>query len=90
MRRGPIVVACNLATTRRRVPIDADTLITSDPDSSVGDLAPEALVLRIEALARTGERDAAEDLARDYLAKNPSSPHAERIRTLLGWDGEKR
>jgi len=56
----------------------------------LGDLAPEALVLRIEALARTGERDAAEDLARDYLAKNPSSPHAERIRTLLGWDGEKR
>jgi hypothetical protein len=49
-----------------------------------GDLAPEALVLRIEALVRSGQRGAADKLASDYLARNPGSPHARKIRTLLG------
>jgi hypothetical protein len=52
-----------------------------------GDLAPEALVLRIEALVRSGQRGAAEKLASDYLARNPGSPHARKIRTLLGEGG---
>ncbi len=49
-----------------------------------GDLAPEALVLRIEALVRSGQRPAADELAREYLARNPGSPHARKIRALLG------
>jgi hypothetical protein len=49
-----------------------------------GDLAPEALVLRIEALVRSGQQPAADKLAREYLARNPGSPHARKIRTLLG------
>jgi hypothetical protein len=49
-----------------------------------GNLAPEALVLRIEALVRSGQRSAAEKLAREYLARNPGSPHARKIATLLG------
>lgn len=49
-----------------------------------GDLAPEALVLRIEALVRSGQQGAADKLGRDYLARNPGSPHAHKIRTLLG------
>jgi outer membrane protein assembly factor BamD (BamD/ComL family) len=49
-----------------------------------GDLAPEALVLRIEALVRSDQRAAADKLARENLARNPGSPHARKIRTLLG------
>ena len=49
-----------------------------------GNLAPEALVLRIEALVRSGQRSAAEKLAREYLSRNPGSPHARKIATLLG------
>lgn len=55
-----------------------------------GDLAPEALVLRIEGLVRTARLDSAEALARAYLVQNPSSPHARRIRTLLGWAEDTR
>ncbi len=55
-----------------------------------GDLAPEALVLRIEGLVRTAQVDSAEALARAYLAKNPTSPHARRIRTLFGWAEDTR
>jgi hypothetical protein len=49
-----------------------------------GDLAPEALVLRIEALVRSGQQPRADKLAREYLERNPGSPHARKIRTLLG------
>jgi len=49
-----------------------------------GDLAPEALVLRIEALVRSGQQASANKLASDYLARNPGSPHARKIRALLG------
>jgi hypothetical protein len=70
--------------------------VSSDPVSTLhmldnyearfprGDLAPEALVLRIEALVRSGQRAAAEKLAREYLARNPGSPHARKIGTLIG------
>jgi hypothetical protein len=43
----------------------------------------EASTLRIEALARTGNRSQAEALARSLLAADPSSPYATRIRALL-------
>jgi hypothetical protein len=49
-----------------------------------GALGPEATVLRIEALALRGDRAAATRLAEAYLAASPRSPHASRIRTLLG------
>jgi maltooligosyltrehalose trehalohydrolase len=45
MRRGPIVVACNLATTPRRFPIHAETLLASDPESSIRELAPDSVVV---------------------------------------------
>jgi len=50
-----------------------------------GELRPEALVLRIDALVRSERRQAAEALANDYLSRYPRSPHAKRIRTLMGW-----
>ncbi len=49
-----------------------------------GELSAEATLLRIEALAATGQRQAAESLARRYLATHPNSPHAKRLESLLG------
>ena len=49
-----------------------------------GALGPEAMVLRIEALALRGDRATATRLAEAFLAASPRSPHASRIRTLLG------
>ncbi len=44
-----------------------------------GALVPEAQALRIEALARSGQRERAKALARAFLADNPRSPLAERV-----------
>ena len=49
-----------------------------------GLLGQEATLLRIEALVRSGNRPAAEALARQFLARQPNSPHAKRIESLLG------
>ncbi len=49
-----------------------------------GALGPEAMVLRIEALALRGDRAAATRLAEAFLAASPRSAHASRIRTLVG------
>ena len=48
-----------------------------------GALAQEATALRIEALWQQGNRDAALHLADRFLAANPRSPHAARIRLLV-------
>ncbi|MGH7296275.1 MAG: outer membrane protein assembly factor BamD, partial [Polyangiaceae bacterium] len=48
-----------------------------------GALAQEATTLRIEALLRQGQRDAALRLADRFLAANPRSPYAARIRLLV-------
>jgi TolA-binding protein len=48
-----------------------------------GALAQEATALRIEALLQQGHRDAAVLLAERFLASNPKSPHAARIRLLV-------
>lgn len=47
-------------------------------------MAPEATVLRIEALVRAGDAPAARRVADVFLAANPDSPYADRIRSLLG------
>jgi hypothetical protein len=47
-------------------------------------MAPEAAVLRIEALVRAGDRPAAQRVADAFLASNPGSPYAARIRSLVG------
>jgi hypothetical protein len=46
-------------------------------------LAPEATVLRVQALLESGNRAAAERLARRFIAASPGSPHAARIRLLI-------
>jgi hypothetical protein len=48
-----------------------------------GVMAPEATVLRVEALVRAGDRPAAERVGTAFLARSPGSAYAARIRSLL-------
>jgi hypothetical protein len=48
-----------------------------------GAMAPEADVLRIEALVKAGDRAAAMRLADAFLAREGQGPYVERIRSLL-------
>jgi hypothetical protein len=47
-------------------------------------LGAEALVVRVEALHASGDAARAKSLAEGFLAKNPSSPYATRLRSLTG------
>lgn len=49
-----------------------------------GVLGMEATVLRIEALVARGDRASASRLGRAFLDAHPRSPHASRVRTLIG------
>jgi hypothetical protein len=49
-----------------------------------GRLAPEATVLRIDALLERGDRAQASALADRFESANPKSPYTERIRSILG------
>lgn len=59
------------------------TLAAYDREFRRGALGPEAQVLRIEALLSSGKPAAGRALARRFLARNPSSPLAGRVRSLL-------
>jgi hypothetical protein len=48
-----------------------------------GALGPEATVLRIDALTRTGQRAAAEALAERFLASPAHAAHATRVHSIL-------
>jgi hypothetical protein len=47
-------------------------------------LGAEATVVRIEAMSASGDTARARALAEGFLAKNPSSPYAARLRSLTG------
>jgi hypothetical protein len=49
-----------------------------------GEFRQEVTVLRIEALAGTGQSATAAALGKRFLAAHPESPHAERIERLIG------
>lgn len=49
-----------------------------------GTFSQEATVLRVEALAKSGQMSGARQLGQRFLAAHPESPHAERIERLLG------
>jgi len=48
-----------------------------------GTFEEEAVALRIEALSRSGKKDAAKALARSFRASYPNSPHLRRIDSVL-------
>jgi len=47
-------------------------------------LTSEAALLRVEALLLVGRRAEAERIAEPFLSRSPASPHAQRLRRLLG------
>jgi hypothetical protein len=49
-----------------------------------GSLGPEALVIRVEVLVAEGNHAAAEAAASRFLARNPGTAQAKRLRTILG------
>ena len=49
-----------------------------------GNLGPEATALRIQAFLEQGDHARAVRIAEKFLAQNPHSPHAARVRSLLG------
>jgi TolA-binding protein len=51
-----------------------------------GVLRPEATVLRVQALVQQGDSARAAAIARTFLAQNPHSPHAARLRALVEVD----
>jgi hypothetical protein len=51
-----------------------------------GVLRPEATVLRVQALVQQGDSGRAGAIARAFLAQNPHSPHAARLRSLVEVD----
>jgi TolA-binding protein len=51
-----------------------------------GSLRNEAQVLRAEALLAKGDRAGARALAKQLLTRDPSGPHAKRLRTIAGDD----
>ena len=48
-----------------------------------GALRPEATYLKIQALSKSGQHEAARELAARFLGKHPSSPHAAQLQRLL-------
>ncbi|MGA7120702.1 MAG: hypothetical protein WBY94_11420, partial [Polyangiaceae bacterium] len=48
-----------------------------------GEMAPEAAVLRVEVLVKSGDRLGAKRVADAFLTSNPKSPYAPRIQWLL-------
>jgi hypothetical protein len=49
-----------------------------------GVLAEEAEVVRVEALVAAGDHEGAARVGARFLASHPNSPHASRVRALLG------
>jgi outer membrane protein assembly factor BamD (BamD/ComL family) len=49
-----------------------------------GRLHLEAEVLRIDALARVGQAEAARSYAKEFLRRNPKSVHAARLQSIVG------
>jgi hypothetical protein len=54
-----------------------------DHDFPGHSLGQETMRLRIEALLKKGDRAAARELAKKFLARHPASPYAARVRSLL-------
>ena len=71
----------------------AKAAIQSDPDGALaqldargkkfGILGPEAMVVRLEALAAKGDSARAVAVSNEFLSKYPDSPHASRVRSIV-------
>jgi outer membrane protein assembly factor BamD (BamD/ComL family) len=61
-----------------------DALDSYDRTFPSGTLAPEAAVLRVQALLARGDRAAAIALTDAFLRAHPASPYAAKMRALVG------
>lgn len=64
----------------------ADTLTDLDAYAQQfpkGDLQPESLLLRVQALHQSGQRESARELGVLFLKHYPTSPHAKQVRALV-------
>jgi hypothetical protein len=59
-----------------------DTYIARFPR---GTMSPEAVLVRIEALVKAGDRLAAERAAEALSASSPDNPYRSRVQSLLAW-----
>ena len=51
---------------------------------SQGRLRLEAEILRIDALARSGQTEAARSYSKEFLRRHPESVHAARLQSIVG------
>ena len=80
------ITALDAARTALRAGNAAEALRDLDDyrrDFRHGRLVQEALVLRVEALVASGDKQSAEAIARRFLAKWPASPYAARVASLV-------
>jgi len=49
-----------------------------------GQFRQEAQVLRVEALEQSGQKEAAAELGKQFVAAHPESPHVERVERVTG------
>jgi hypothetical protein len=77
-----------MARIRDLVPRDpAGALALIDAANTMGEaleFAEERTALRVEALARLGERGQAKDTAEQFLQRYPQSQYATRVHALTG------
>jgi len=71
------------ALDRDRPALALELLDTYEHRFPNGVLRPEAVVLRIDALAKMGDRTTASGLARRFLASHPGTPHAAHLQALI-------
>ena len=78
-----LVSAARAALEKGDVADGLRTIDAYDARFRSGTFAQEMAVMRIEALASSGERTRARDLAMRFLEANAKSPYAARVRSLL-------
>jgi hypothetical protein len=69
---------------RARLSVDRFVFRAGDAVDGCSGWGQEASILRVEALVEVGDRSAAERAADEFLRKNPTTPYAARVRSLVG------
>lgn len=82
-----VIERARAALARGDAPAADQALAEHARDFPDGVLRDEARVLRIDALARRGDRAGAARAARAWLASHPNSPYAPRVRAHVSDEG---
>ncbi|MDF2698443.1 MAG: hypothetical protein K0S65_6827 [Labilithrix sp.] len=82
-REIELIIAAREALTRLETDRCLAAVGAYEAEFPSGQFTLEAKVMRVEATGARGDLARARVLARDFLAKNPSSLYEERVRSLL-------